>query len=225
MRVAALLPLVALLALAGGAEGASTPAPATSPAGRDFEFAKLNRGYRDLMAEAPEYRNGSFTVRLASPRQSLIVKSHRLRLAPRPDGSFDAALGVEFYGNGWLVADVAYGSLVQRFEGQLFVPAQRVELPARLRVVHEAGGFRFLATGLPPEVKVEIRSQLADQVVALCDGAAVLALGQLDCGSVERGLTRVAVPLPAAGAEFFLAHDELAPAERTALESFLAAKR
>lgn len=217
MRLFVLLPLIALLAAAS----AAAPPPA---AGRDFEFARLNRGYRDLMAEAPEIRHGALTVRLSSPRQALIVKSHRLRLTPRGDGRHDAALAVEFYGNGWLVADVAYGSLAQRFEDQLFVPTQRLELPARVRVVSEKGGFRFLASGLPEKVTVEIRSRLAEQVVALCDGAAVLALGQLDCGGVERGLTRVAVPLPAGGGEFFLAHDELAPAERDALVSYLAAR-
>lgn len=217
MRPLILLPLLALLA---------APSAAASPAaGRDFEFAKLNRGYKNLMAEAPEYKNGSLSVRLSSPRQAVIVKSHRLHLVPVGDGTFRATFGVEFYGNGWLVADVAYGTIAQRLEDQLFVPTQKIELPARLRIEREAGGYRFHATELPKEVTVEIRSRLAAQIVGLCDGAAILALGQLDCGVVERSLTRVAVPLPGPGGEFFLGNDEIGAEERAALDSLLAGRR
>ncbi len=217
MRPSTLLPLLALLA--------ASPVAAAPAAGRDFEFAKLNRGYKNLMAEAPEYKNGSLSVRLSSPRQALIVKSHRLHLEPLGDGTFRATLGIEFYGNGWLVADVAYGSVAQKLEDQLFVPPQKIEVPARVRVEREAGGYRFRASELPKQVTVEIHSRLASQIVGLCDGAAILALGQLDCSGVERSLTRVAVPLPGPGGEFFLGNDEIGTEERAALESLLAGRR
>lgn len=218
MRRATVTLLLSLLA-------ASTTSAAEPRAARDFAFSALNRGYKNLLAEAPEYRNGAFSLRLSSPRQALIVKSHRLRLEPLADGTFRAQLAVDFYGNGWLVADVAYGTIAQRFEDQLFVPPQHLELPARLKVVREAGGYRFLATELPRQVTVEIHSRLATSVVGVCEGAAILALGQIDCSSVERALTQVAVPLPGPGGEFFLGDAEIAPAERQTLDALIAGRR
>ena len=215
MRPATLFALLVLLGL--------PPARGAEPrAVRELEFKALDRGYKNLLAEAPEYRNGALSVRLSSPRQAVIVKSHRLRLEPLADGTFRADLAVEFYGNGWLVADVAFGTLAQRFEDQLFVPPQRIELPARLRIVREAGGYRFLASELPRQVTVEIHSRLATNVVGACDAAAVLAFGQLDCSGVERALTQVAVPLPGPGGEFFLGNQEIAEPERQALDALLA---
>lgn len=216
MRHSALLPLVLLLLAAPARAGAGA---------REFEFPRLNRAYKDLVGEVPEYRDGSLVVRVSSPRQSLVLRSHRLRLEPLADGSYAARLTVEFFGQGWMVADLAFAGIAQRVEDEVQVPVQRIELAARVRIAVEKGGYRFVALELPRQVEVEVRSRLAGQVLALCDGAAVLALGGLDCSGVERRLTRVAAPLPGPGGEFFLAAAELGPAERAALDAFLARGR
>lgn len=205
--------LVLLASALQAAERAPTP----------LSFARLNRTYENLVSEAPPYVTDAVTIKLRSPQQSVTLVRHALRLLPLADGTFRAVVEGEFSGRGKLVAGVSLlGAAEQSFEDELVVAHQLVSLPARLRITRVEGGYRFTALELPTKVAVGIQSRLAGRVLTLCNGAALLAFGALDCSAVETALTRVEVPLPPAGNDFFLADGEIGAGERAALEALLA---
>lgn len=207
-------PALALaLALAAGAARAAETGP--------YSFTKLNRTYSDLVGELPPIVYEPVTVTLASPRQTLHVRGHRAWLSPRPDGSFDGRLEIDLLGKGALVADVDLAGVRQRLTDELLLPPQTLSLVARVRLARVEGGYQVSAQGLPAKLEVAIQSKVINDVLALCDGAALLSMGALDCGQLSRALTRPAVPMPAA-AEYFLADADLTPADRAALDALLA---
>ncbi|HSM51493.1 MAG TPA: hypothetical protein VLA75_08835 [Thermoanaerobaculia bacterium] len=201
------------------------PALALPAAGGDFSFSRFNRSYQDLVSEAPPYEAGGLVLRLRSPSQTLILQSHLLSLEPAGDGTWRAALVASFLGKGRLIADLDLGGATQRLEDELVVPRQQIELAARVRIERRADGYRFEALELPPSLPVEIRSQLGNSLLALCETAALFSLGSLDCAALERRLQQVDVPLPppGPGAELFLPLADLTAEERTAFDAFLAA--
>lgn len=196
---------------------------ATPLAAVELEFTRLNRTYDNLVAVAPPYESGPLRVEMRSPEQKVTLRGHRLRLTRLDDGSWRAELEADFLGKGWLVADVAVGALSRRLEDELILPPQKLALAGRVKLARAADGYRFIALELPAKAAIELRSRLGVQVINLCDRASLLTLGALDCTGVDRGLSRVEVPLPPAGSEFFLAESELADADRAALDALLAA--
>ncbi|MCL4839501.1 MAG: hypothetical protein KJ058_16210 [Thermoanaerobaculia bacterium] len=213
------LPLRPLLLAAALLPGLALPA-----AGAEFSFSRFNRSYQDLVSEAPPYQAGGLVLRLRSPSQTLILQSHLLALEPAGDGTWKAELIASFLGKGRLVADLDLGGATQRLEDELVVPRQQIELPARVRIERKPDGYRFEALELPASLPVEIRSQLGNGLLALCETASLLSLGGFDCAALERRLQRVDVPLPppGPGAELFLPLADLTAEERTAFDAFLA---
>lgn len=208
------LPFVSLaLALATGTAGAAETGP--------FAFEKLNRSYSDLVGELPPIAFDPVTVTLASPSQTLLVRSHRAWLAPRGDGSFDGRLEIDLMGKGALTADVDLAGTRQRLTDELVLPPQTLALVARVRLERVEGGYRIHARGLPARLEVAIQSKLVNDILSLCDGAALLTLGALDCGQLARSLTRPAVPLPAE-ADYYLTDADLTPADRARLDALIA---
>lgn len=201
------------LALAAGAARAAGTGP--------YTFEKLNRTYTDLVGELPPIVYDPVAVTLASPSQTLHVRGHRAWLSPRADGSFDGRLEIDLLGKGALVADVDLAGVRQRLTDELLLPPQTLSLVARVRVARVDGGYRVSAQGLPAKLEVAIQSKAINDVLALCDGAALLSMGALDCGQLARALTRPAVPMPAA-ADYFLADTDLTPADRATLDALLA---
>jgi hypothetical protein len=209
----ALLAAALSLALAAGAARAAETGP--------YTFEKLNRTYTDLVGELPPVVYDPVTVTLASPSQTLHVRGHRAWLAPRADGSFDGRLEIDLLGKGALVADVDVAGVRQRLTDELLLPPQTLALVARVRLARVDGGYRVSAQGLPAKLEVAIQSKAINDVLALCDGAALLSMGALDCSQLARALTRPAVPMPAA-ADYFLADTDLTPADRATLDALLA---
>ena len=197
----------------------AAPGLAAEPAPLSFE--KLNRTYSDLVDALPPIVYDPLTVRLASPAQTLHVRGHRAWLAPRGDGSFDGRLEIDLLGKGALVADVDVAGVERRLTDELVMPPQTVALAARVRLARGEGGYRVSAEGLPAKIEVAIQSKLVNDVLALCDGAALLAMGALDCGELTRALTRPAVPLPTS-ADYFLPDSDLTDADRAALDALVA---
>lgn len=213
-RAAALLAAPLLLFAAAGAARGEGP----------LSFEKLNRTYTDLVGELPPIVYDPVTVTLNSPSQTLHVRSHRAWLTPRPDGAYDGRLEIDVLGKGALVADVDIAGSRRRLTDELLLPPQTLTLTARVRFARVEGGYRVTADSLPAKVEVAIQSKLVNDILALCDGAALLSMGALDCGELARGLTRPAVPLPPS-AEYLLTDSDLTAADRAVLDALLAPGR
>ena len=209
-----LVPLALLLALAPGAGAAEPPEPGF------FQFESLNRSYRMDDSEVAPVRQGPVTIHLASPRNTLVIRSHSLTLRPLGDGSYRASVGVELMGSGDLTADlVTDAGTSSRLEDLVVLPRQRVALDGRVRFERVADGWDVTALSLPPKIELDIQSRLAGSLVTLCDQMAVF-LG-LDCSGIGRSLSRVDVPLPEPGSVFFLPEAELSPEEAAAFDRYL----
>jgi hypothetical protein len=231
-----LLPTVAALAAAvllpAGAARAAPARPAARPAAparpaataaADFAFRRLDHAYGQPVAAAP-VRAGKLVVRLASPRNKIVLRSHRLRLAPTyADGSYAAELTVDFFGKGRLVADVDLAGYGHRFEEEVLVPPQTKVLGGRVRVARSAGGYLVTPLSLPATLAVRIQSQVGNDVVGFCERLAAVPFSDLDCDGLDRALSTAVVPLPPAGEGFWIGPGDVSAAERQQLERYLAA--
>jgi hypothetical protein len=211
------------IALAVGL-AAVVPGAAEAPA-HELELAKLNRVYTDLVGELAPFALDPVTVRLSSPRHSVLVRDHKVALRPLGGGRAEGRLEIELLGKGEIVADVDLAGSVSRLADELILPPQRVALDGRVRLSRGDGGYHVLPERMPASVRVEIRSPLIDRVVGACQGAALLSFGSIDCGPVRAALERPAIPLPASGGELFLPDAELTDDDRAALDALIAAAR
>jgi hypothetical protein len=203
---------------------AVAPGVAEAPA-HELELEKLNRVYTDLVGELAPLAFDPVTVRLSSPRQTVLVRDHKVALRPLGGGRAEGRLEIELLGKGEIVADVDLGGSVSRLADELILPPQRIALDGGVRLARGDGGYRVVPERMPASVRIEIRSGLIDRVVAACEGAALLSLGAIDCEPVRGSLERPAIPLPAAGGELFLADAELTDDDRAALDALIAAAR
>lgn len=213
--LAAGLVLTAGAVLLGPASAAS---PSATPA--RFTFDSLNRAYQLEDSDVAPVRQGPVTIHMSSPRNSLVLKGHSVTLTPHGDGTYRASVGIDLLGSGDLVADlVTSAGTSSRLEDVVIVPRQEVRLDGRVRFARVPGGWDVTALSLPREVKLDIQSRLAGNLVTLCGQMAVF-LG-LDCDGLDRSLSRVDVPLPEPGSVFFLPEEDLSPAEVAALDAYL----
>ena len=209
MAVAALLP-----AVLWAAEG--------PPA--EFRFEKLNRPYSDFVGELAPIGEEGMTVRLTSPKQTLVLRSHRVRLIPLAvpgDGSFRGEVELDVLGKGALIADVSMGPIVRRLTDEVVVPPQTIRLAGKVRVRRVADGYEILPEKLPERIEVAVQSNTINQILALCDQAAVLSLGTVDCSGLDRALTHPAVPIPAGSQAFLLGDVDLTDDDRARLDALL----
>lgn len=220
--------LAAGLGLAAlGVAAAGTPADGTPAAGAaspiELSFAAFNRRFSEPGAALGTVRQGTLTLSLASPENAVEVLTHRLRLAPLGDGSHRAELTVAVRGRGRLVADLSVADGAPgRLVDEVVLPAQTVAIEGRVELTPVADGYRVVPRELPETVGLEVESALAGKLVTLCTGFALLAPGAVDCGGLERSLTRVALPLPKPGEELLLPFAALADDERRLLDDYLA---
>jgi len=213
------LPLsILLLAAAAGRGAAGAPAAPT-----ELRFSKMNRVYQDLAGEMAPLRYDPVTVKLSSPRQSVLVKDNRVTLTPLGGGRFSGRVEIDLLGKGDLVADVDLGGRSQRLADEVLLPPQHLTVEGVARIARVAGGYRVTSEQLPASLPVEIRSKLVNDLLGICSGAALLSLGSLDCAPLEKELERPSLPMPAAGSVFFLADTDLTDEERLALDGLLTA--
>lgn len=205
------LPLLA----AGGASAAIAPT--------ELRLSKLNRVYQDLAGEMAPLRYDPVTVKLSSPRQSVLIKENRITLTPLGEGRFSGRVEIDLLGKGDLVADVDLGGRSQRLADEVLLPPQRLTLDGVARIARVEGGYEVISERLPATLSLEIRSRLVNDLLGLCSGAALLSLGSLDCAPLERGLEHPNLPMPAAGSVFFLADADLTEDDRATLDGLLAA--
>ena len=84
-----------------------------------------------------------------------------------------------------------------------------------------ADGYEITPEQLPSRIEVAVQSRTVNQILALCDQAAMLSLGAVDCSGLDRALTRPAVPIPGGGGSFFLADENLTEGDRARLDAVI----
>lgn len=194
--------------------------PLGAAAPGSFQFPKLNRQYSMGDPDVAPIQQGPITIRLSSPKNLVILQGHHVQLTPRGDGSFDAEISADFLGKGEIQADFETSAgTSSRLADEILLPRQTLHVAARLRFARVAGGYDVTALALPKSVAVNVRSQLMTNLVGLCNGVRILL--PVDCDALDRSLTRVEVPMPAAGSVFYLAESDFSAEERAALEKFL----
>ena len=219
-----------LLALSLGVVIASSPrsAPAATDtaasapaAARQFTLSKLNRTYKDLVSDFAPIQQSGMTLTLSSPSQTVQVKDNSATLAARPDGTYDATITLEFLGKGLLTGDIEWAGQGTRLQDELIVPQQRITLPGRVRVKPAATGYELTTLTLPAELELVVKSQMAGNFVTWCERLALVPFTNLDCTGLERSMSAVKVPLPAAGETYLLPYEELGEEERRAIDEYL----
>ena len=197
--------LVALPALAGAEE---------------FHFENLDRTYRGFVQELTPIEMGVVEILLRSPEHELTLESHLASLWPEGGIEHGVSLHVQFSGHGLLDADLKVGAVEGKFEDELTLPSQALVLEGRIAIEGDPDGWTITLLEGPAEVEVQIQSRLASRIVPLCKQMA-LVLVRFDCGALEDALTRIQVPMPKPGAQFFLARDELTEGEAADLDAYL----
>ncbi len=218
--------IAAVSAVAGLLGFASLPAAAQAPGGpvSDLRFEKLNRAYSDFVDELAPIGEEGMSVHLVSPQQTLILRDHRIRLTPlseAKDGSFMGEVELDVQGKGALVADVTMGPIVRQLSDEIVVPPQTIRLAGKVVIRRVADGYEITPEKLPERIAVAVQSKTINQILALCDQAAILSLGAVDCAGLDLALTRPAVPVPGGGQAFLLGDDNLTAADRARLDVLL----
>ncbi len=210
------LVLAALLCLV------APPVPAAEPTA-EMRFVKLNRTYSDFVGELAPIGDGSLSVLLQSPRQAMVLRDHRIRLTPLPGGGgrFAGEVELDIQGKGELIADVTIGPIVRRLTDELLVPPQTLRLASAVVIRRVADGYEITPESLPARIEVAVQSKSLNQILALCDQAATLTLGAVDCSGLGRALTRPAVPLPGGGGTLHLGDDNLTDSDRRWLDALI----
>ena len=192
-------------------------------AAEDLRFEKLNRVYSDFAPLLEEINQGGVVVRLDSPKQTLILRDHRVRMAPGANGQFDGEVELDVQGKGMLIADVTFGPLAERFAEEVIIPPQTLTLAGKAKLARVTGGYEITPIELPEKLSVAVQSETVNRILALCDQAALVSLGAIDCSGLDRALTRPAVPIPQ-GQVFTLHDTDLTDDDRRELDALLAPK-
>jgi hypothetical protein len=189
-----------------------------------MHFSKLNRSYTDFVGELAPIGEEGMSVVLSSPKQTMILRDHRIRLTPLGSAAGDTFAGeleLDVQGKGQLVADVTIGPIVRHLTDEVVVPPQTLRLASKVRIRRVADGYEVTPETLPASIEVAVQSQTINQILTLCDQAATLTLGAVDCSGLSRSLTRPAVPLPGGGGTFHLGDSELTDADRLWLDTLI----
>jgi len=185
-----------------------------------FVFDRLNRSYQDLAPDLAPIQRGPLTIELSSPHQVVVLKKHALAIRPNGDGTHEARLQVEFLGSGDLIANVKFLGVDQQFKDEVVVPFQKKSIESRVRIARGEGGYTVTVVTSEP-AEMDIHSRVAHQVVDWCNGISSLPLTNLDCGDLDRSLSK-AVLTPKAGQSYFLHDADLTTKERREFDRYLA---
>ena len=187
----------------------------------ELSFERLNRDYEAFLTELEPIEIGPARVFLESPSHRLSIISHRATLLSLEDGSYRAELQLRFSGAGTIEAEVLIGTVEGHLEDELVVPEQQIVVSGRVTIERVEEGYTIRALELPSSVTVQIESRLAKRLFSICRPMS-LVLVSLDCDLLERALTFLDVPLPAAES-YLLPNEELTVEDHERLQLLLAA--
>ncbi len=207
--------LLGLLALAT-VVSAAAPEPETTT----IVVEEINGTYTDLGGELREVRNGPVVVRPTSENNTFELFANRLELTPLEDGEHQADLWVHFEGEAdveaeILVAGISGGTLTD----VVVVPNQ--ERTIRTRVKLERQEEKYLITMVESEeLTIQIESQLAGQLVTICENFTRFTFGS-SCDGLDTALNNPRVPMPEPGKELELDARQLSPEQKRQLDDYL----
>jgi hypothetical protein len=206
----AVLRAAVLFALAAGAAHAA-----------EFQFSRLNRTYSQFVQELQPVVLGPVEVLLDSPRHQLQIARHKAVLSPAAEGTHQVRVELELSGSGTINAVLRAAGLEGNLDDELTLPLQTLRMDGRIRLARSPEGYQIALVEAPESVEVQIQSRLAGRLVPVCRQMA-LVLVRFDCAALEDALSRVNVPIPKPGSEFFLPIGEVSPEEARALDRYLA---
>ncbi len=197
---------------------AERPAEDLSP--RQFIFERLNRDYRDLAPKIAEIQKGPLVIHLSSPKQVILLRSHRLSLMPTGNGRHRGRLEFEFEGSGDLLANVTFLGINTRLSDRFWIPRQKKAIAGEVRVKRVEAGYHLKALTLPKALDVRIRTGLGSRLVDWCNSMAWLSASMIDCQDLDRALSVATIPLDT-NAVYFIPNADLLPEERAELDDYL----
>lgn len=187
----------------------------------EIEIDFMNAVYTDLDSGIQPVQRGTLTIHISSPRHELIVHGNRLSLSSNGDGTLDATLSVDFEGEGDLVAELESHGMRNKFDDQVAAPRQTVTVSGIARLEHAEDGYLMTVVEAPPSVDLEIRSDMAGDLVGLCKVFEKIPLIPVDCTGIETALTVVTAPLPGPGEQFVVPADQLTRDEKAYFDRFV----
>lgn len=186
----------------------------------EIEIAFANGEHRDLDSNIEPVRRGAMTIHISSPEHLLTVYSNHLRLA-RDGDAVDASFDVDFEGEGDLVALLEAGAVKNRLEDHVRAPRQTVRVDGRIRLQKIEGGYAITFLEAPPSVELQVESELAGNLVSLCQVLDRIPLLPVRCDGLREALSVVTVPLPGPGEQVFLDASRLTETEQAFFDRFL----
>ena len=206
-----------IIALTGG-----MPSPATEPVSYTYALTsdRVNGVHEDLDIDISPIEFGPVIIRLSTPSYRLEVLEHELQLGAVGNGVEAGRVKARFSGKAHLVAELGVGDVTSEIEDDIELPLQEIDLAGRVELVREGDGYRVTTLETPSHVEVEVESDLAERLELLCRGFAVMAMGSIDCESLDQSLTRINLPLPEPGRQFFVSASDLTPHERQQIEDY-----
>ncbi len=188
-----------------------------------IEIKAANGSYSELGAQIQPIQQGPFTIEVASPRHRITVFANRLDLQWGAGSVVNGRFEVELEGFGDLIADViGPGESRNHFEETVTARRQRVRVAAALRFAKVKEGYLVtLVEPLSRSIDIVVESKLSENLLSMCKVFEVLPmLNLLDCGSLEKALTQLAVPMPAVGTQWLLSNERLTASEKRFFDRF-----
>jgi len=182
---------------------------------------RVNGVHEDLDVDISPIELGPVVIRLSTPSYRLEVLEHELQLGAVGDGVDAGRVRARFSGEAQLVAELGMGDVTSEIDDNIELPLQEIDLRGRVELVRVGDGYQVTTLETPSHVEIQMESDLAGHLELLCRGFAVMAMGNIDCDSLDQLLSRIKVPLPETGRQFFIASSDLTPHEQRQIEEYL----
>ena len=199
------------------------PSPAAEPVSYTHVLTsdRVNGVHQDLDVDIAPIELGPVVIRLSTPSYRLEVLEHELQLGAVGDGVDAGRVKARFSGKAHLVAELGVGDVTSEIDDNIELPLQEIDLEGRVELVREGDGYRVTTLETPSHLEIQVESDLAGRLELLCRGFAIMAMGSIDCESLDQSLTRIKLPLPELGREFIISSSDLTPHERQQIEDYL----
>ena len=177
--------------------------------------------HTDIETDLAPVEMGPLSITLRPTDHRIEILEHELALGGADSGLDAARLRARYRGEADLVAEIEVAGVASEIEDHLVLPEQEIELSGLVELGLQDDGIVVTTIEHPEHVEVEIESGLAEKLQLLCGGLALMAMGNLDCDTLDQLLSVVRVPLPEPGREFFVPFTELTTSERRQIEEYL----